>query len=427
MSKNISCFILIFLIFLSSVFAVSAEEQEACEPPTVTLDTPISTTPNSYVQVKVDVTNSTGIRMWHTKVELDVMSMPSSIRQYLEFDETEVNITEYKLDMGKKDYLNPDETESVTFLIKVTKEAPAMTIPIYVTISTEVGECEEGCSPFFQTYQSITQVIRSEPSLLLAMDTDAAQLEVGDCYIAKGSISRDYTISNTSQSTAFNVEAYIPAVSIPISISTTPQMPITSIKPESSVEGTFHITTGNLSVGTYSIPVVLTYEDYYNKEYTTSTSFNIVVTSTNYELFTEAELYFATCDYTRARERFAEARATYLSIENETMAQRCYEYINKIDGNTEFQTGQALYCDASFDDALEHFTQARLYYIEAGDCFGEDICDTVIDTCTFGDAATPASGDTQSENGGGGLSSLEIALIIIVIVLAGFVVLLLRN
>ena len=108
------------------------------------------------------------------------------------------------------------------------------------------------------------------------------------------------------------------------------------------------------------------------------------------------------------------------------LLQRCYEYINKIDGNTEFQTGQALYCDASFDDALEHFTQARLYYIEAGDCFGEDICDTVIDTCTFGDATIPETEEGDDGNGGG-IRALDMALIAMVLILIGAVVVLIRR
>ncbi|MHC1598137.1 MAG: COG1361 family protein [Candidatus Methanofastidiosia archaeon] len=408
--------ILFFIIIFLSLGPALAYE-ESYTPPVLDVEVPGSVTPNTDVSVRITVENATGTRMWRSKVYLDLNSMPSTIKQYLQFYETEEYLTKQREAAGEKDAMEPGEVITTTFRIKVGKETPALTIPIYVVLETEIGECEEGCAPYFRTFNAEIVVIRNDPNLFLVLDVDDVVLEVGDCDIAKGSFAISYVIQNSSQSTAFNVNVYVPTPPVPLSINITPQMPLTSLKPGEEKNGIFYATTGNLSPGANIIPINLTYADYYGKQFSTSASFTLSVVGNAYELYSQANLDLDSCEYESAAEGFTSAMDIYLDVGNVEMVNRCEEMLAYIMAVNYFSTAQDNFYSGDIDAARGNYQIAKGHYMEANDCTGVALCEKGIDACND---ANQGSGDSSTNDGG--ISALDIALIIVIMALLGILV-----
>jgi hypothetical protein len=400
-----------------------AEADETYTPPTITVDAPSAVTPNSNITVRVTVTNTTGTRMWRSKVALDIDSIPSSVRQHLQFYDTEYELTKYKEAMHGHDRLEPSESATVTFRVKITNDAPAMTIPLYVALESEIGECEEGCAPYFRTVETPIQVIRNAPSVLLDLDTEDIVLQAGECEIAKGSFSVGYTLSNGSDYTAFNVDVDVSSPDIQLSSSITPQMPLTSIGPDDVVSGTAYMVTGQLTPGTYSFTIGVTYEDYYGKVFSASAPVTVTVNADAYDLYLQGRRLIAACEYENARSYLAQARSIYQEGGNIEMSQLCEELISLLNGHEALYSAQQSYYEGEYEDALASFTSAKDHFAAADDCPGETLAEEGISACN-----AHISGIAPDEGGnGGGMSTLELALIVLVVLLAGMLVLSLRK
>ncbi|HHN81131.1 MAG TPA: hypothetical protein ENN11_00720 [Methanomicrobia archaeon] len=415
--------IVLMVLGLFLVPMLPATADEPYTPPTISIDAPSSVTPNTNVNLKVTIVNTTGTRMWRSKVSLDINSIPSSVRQYLQFYETEYELTKYKEDMHGHDRMEPSESITKTFRVKVTNEAPAMTIPLYVTLETEVGECEEGCAPYFRTVETPIQVIRNAPSVILDLDSEGIALQAGECEIAKGSFSVNYTLTNGSDYTAFNVNVNVESPDIQLSTSITPQMPLTSMGPEDEVTGTAYMVTGHISPGTYSLTIVATYQDWYGKEFIASAPVTITVSTDAYDLYAQGERLIAACEYDAARDYLTEARDTYQEGGNVTMMHLCEELISLSYGHETLLSAQEAYYNGDYEDALAGFTAAKGHYASADDCPGKELAEEGISACN----AALSGIAPIDEDEGGGMSTLELSLIVIVLVLAGLLVLSLRK
>jgi len=424
MKKALCPILLIFLLALPTFIVYTSAEEEPYDPPTLTVEVPSTITPNMDISIKINIKNTTGTRMWRSKVYIDTDSIPNNIKQYLVFYETEEYLTRHLAMQGLKDVLYPDEEVNVNFRIKAGNEIPAVTIPIYVVLESEIGLCEEGCAPYKRTMQYNTEVLRDDPNIFLVIDLEEVRLNVGDCYIAKGSFSVDYTLSNTSQTTAFNVDLSVADSQIPMSSTITPQMPLANLKPDISTNGTVYVATGNLSPGTYTVTLEVTYQDYYGKGFETSDSFNIIVASNAYELLEEGELYLLSCDYQNAITSFQQAKALYDEVGYQELSTRCYKRIEKTQGTILFSQAQDSYFDGDLDSAKESYALAKSHFDNADDCTGASLCQDAINAIEQGPStSTPSNGDT----GGDGISTMDISLIIVVILLAGIIVILLIS
>lgn len=414
--------LLLMVLVLASWPAAPVAAEEPYDPPTITVDVIESVTPNSTITVTVTVDNTTGTRMWRSKVSLDVTSTPSSIRQYLQFYETESFLTLYKVVRGEKDYMESGESQQATFRMHVTSDMPATTIPIYISLETEIGLCEEGCAPYFRVIQTEIVVERSDPNIFLDLETDTVQIQVGDCDIAAGSFSVPYTLSNSSQTTAFNVNLSIDPTAIPLTILITPQMPLASIKAETSSEGIMYFTTGNLSPGTYTAIARVTYDDYYGKSFSTTKDITLAIVNDAYLLYKQAEEYFAECNYTNAKALYVEAMGAYSDVDNEEMSQRCGQMLRRIDA-IGYHSDALDACNAGeYEQAREYFTLASQQYSQGGDCAGVALSARGIALCD----SLMYENDTNSsetEQGGGGNYLLEAGLGIVIAGLIGFIIL----
>ncbi|MBN1785378.1 MAG: hypothetical protein JW825_00105 [Candidatus Methanofastidiosa archaeon] len=413
--------ILALLIMLPATTEMLAAD-DPYEEPTITVEVPSSITPNSDISIKINIKNTTGTRMWRSKVYIDTISIPSNIRQYLEFFETEEYLTRHLVIQGLKDVLYPDEEVDLAFRIKANSQIPAVTIPIYIVLETEIGLCEEGCAPYRRTVEYEVVVIRDDPNLFLELDLDEARLNVGDCYIAKGNFTVGHTIENTSQTTAFNVNLSVANSEIPLSTTITPQMPLANIKPGNSTTGLIYVATGNLSPGTYTITVDLSYRDYYGKAFYTSDTFKIVVVSTAYELLEEGELYLLSCSYQNAISAFESAMALYEEVDYQELAERCYRRIELINGIILFKQAQSYYHLGDYESASDTYALSKQHYENANDCTGTSLCQDAINAIE-NNPTPPANGGNGGH--GGGLTTLDLSLVLVIIVLAGVVVILL--
>jgi len=418
MKKALPFLFISFLIIISSA-ATAVVADEPYDPPTLNVEMPTSITPNSDISIKVNIQNTTGTRMWRSKVYIDVNSIPSNIRQYLEFFDTEEYLTYHLAQQGFKDVLYPDEEADVAFRIKANSNIPALTIPIYIVLETEIGLCDEGCAPYRRTMEYDITVLRDDPNLFLELGMDEVRLNVGDCYIAKGNFSMTYSITNTSQTSAFNVELSVEDTLIPLSSTITPQMPITIIKPENGIDGTLYVATGNISPGTYTIKLDATYDDFYGKTFSTSDSFAIVVVSNAYELLEQGELFLLSCEYENALSSFEQARALYEEVEYTELSTRCYQRTEYVNGILMFFEAQDLYHAGSYSEAKDSYELAKIHYQNANDCTGASLCSDAI----FSIENMGAGGQTSVEDDNGGFSLLEIALSIIVLGLIGLLAL----
>ena len=266
---------------------------------------------------------------------------------------------------------------------------------------------------------STTEVLRDEPYVFLEIDLEEVRLNVGECYIAKGNFNVGYTLTNTSQTTAFNVDLSVGDTQIPLSATITPQMPLTSIKPDNSKEGIVYMATGNLSPGTYTISLNLTFEDYYGKEFQTSESFNIIVVSDAYQLYEQGELYLLSCSYQNAISSFEEAKALYDEVGYQELSNKCYNKIELVNAIILFEQGQDYYFSGDLENAVAAYEAAKTHYDNADDCTGVSLCQDAINAIGQMDSTSP--GDTE-QTGGGGLTMLNMSLIIIIIVLVGMLV-----
>lgn len=422
MKKALPLIIISFLIIMSSAATVVVAD-EPYDPPTLNVEMPTSITPNTDISIKVNIQNTTGTRMWRSKVYIDINSIPSNIRQYLEFFETEEYLTYHLAQQGFKDVLYPDEEADVAFRIKANSDIPALTIPIYIVLETEIGLCDEGCAPYRRTLEYDVTVLRDDPNLFLELDLDEVRLNVGDCYIAKGSFSIAYSLTNTSQTSAFNVELSVEDTLIPLSSTITPQMPITIIKPENGIDGILYMATGNLSPGSYTINMVATYDDYYGKTFSTSDSFVILVVSNAYELLEQGELFLLSCDYDSALSSFEQARDLYDDVGYTELSTRCYQRIEYVNGILMFFEAQDLYHAGSYAQAKESYELAKIHYQNANDCTGASLCDDAI----FSIENMESGGQESSEEENGGFSLMEIILSIVVIGLVGLLVITSRG
>jgi len=415
---------LMILILIASLSIATADEEEPYDDPTVTVDVPSSITPNMDISVKINIKNTTGTRMWRSKVYIDTDSIPNNIKQYLVFYETEEYLTRHLTQQGLKDVLYPDEEVDVNFRIKANNQIPAVTIPIYVVLESEIGLCEEGCAPYKRTMQYDTEVIRDDPNIFLELGPDDIRLNVGDCYIAQGNFTVNYTLSNTSQTTAFNVDLSVVDSQIPMSSTITPQMPLSNIKPDITRNGSVYIATGNLSPGTYSVTLKVTYEDYYGKEFEDTDSFNIIVASNAYELLEQGELYLLSCDYQEAISSFEDAKELYEEVGYQELSNRCYKRIELAQGIMLFKQAQDLYFEGDVETAKATYEIAKEHYDNAEDCTGMSLCQDAINAIEQGGSATPSPGGDGND---GGLSTMVISLIIVIIVLVGIIVILLMG
>jgi hypothetical protein len=418
--KKVLPLLLFLLISLLVPMLGQVAAAEPYDPPTITVDTLGSVTPNSLITVRVTVVNTTGTRMWRTKVSLDIMSTPSNIRQYLEFFETESYLTAYKVVRGDKDYMEPGETQEATFRIQISSDMPAATIPIYTALETEIGLCEEGCAPFYRSVESTITVERNAPNIFLELDTDLVEIQVGDCDIAVGSFSIPYVLTNTSQTTAFNVYLSVNQGGIPLTMFILPQMPLTSIKAGTAVEGTIYVTTGNLSPGTYTITANVSYDDYYGKTFYTSEDITISIVNDAYLLYSQAEVHFYECEYDEARALYIEAMGAYELVDNEDMALRCQHMLRRIDAIEYHFEALDAFNIGDYTHAKELFTLARQSYVQGEDCTGASLCAKAIIAC---ESAIIASQQPKSEpNSGGGSYLVEAGLGIVIIGLVGYIV-----
>lgn len=413
--------ILVFLVLGALAAATPSAADEPYTPPTITIDVIDSITPNSDITVRVTVQNTTGTRMWRSRVYLDIMSTPTSIRQHLTFYETEEHLTRYKVVRGEKDYMEPGEVQTATFRISVGSTMPAVTIPLYVALQTEIGLCEEGCAPYLRSVQNDIVVERNEPNIFLTLDVTDVQMEVGDCDIAQGGFSVTYTMENTSQTTAFTVRLAFDTPPVPLTILILPQMPLSSIRAGEQMEGTIYISTGTLSPGTIPLVARVTYTDYYGKSFSSTADLTITVVNDAYQLFMAGEEAMAECSYDEAAEAYEAALAIYEEVENDDMAQRCRERLARIGAvRYHLQAVEAL-AGGSYADAKTLYQQARSAYVQANDCVGVALCDQGILACNTllgGGADTPDNG-----NGGGGTPVLTVVLVVIIAGLAGYIVL----
>ncbi len=415
--------LLILFTLLAPLLATSLlSAEEPYTPPTVTVETIGSVTPNSLITVRVTVENTTGTRMWRPKVYLDVMSTPSNIRQYLQFYETESYLTRYKVVRGDKDYMEPGETQEATFRINIGSDMPAVTIPLYTALETEIGLCEEGCAPFYRSVESRIIVERNEPNIFLELETETVEIQVGDCDIAVGSFSIPYTLSNSSQTTAFNVNLSIDPVAIPLTIFITPQMPLTSIKAGSESEGVIYFTTGNLSPGTYSATARVEYDDYYGKTFVTTKQITLAIVNDAYLLYSQAEILFSQCEYDDARALYIEAMGAYAEVDNEDMALRCEQMLRLSDAIEYHLDAMDAFSDGDYGQARELFVLAKQNYDQGDDCTGSRLCTKSIIACDIAAANAGQVPDPESNQGGRSIL-VEAGLAIVIIGLVGFIIL----
>ncbi len=424
--KKVLPLLLLFSLLAPLLASAPLAAEEPYTPPTITVETIGSVTPNSLITVRVTVENTTGTRMWRSKVYLDIMSTPSNIRQYLQFYETESYLTQYKVVRGDKDYMEPGETQEATFRIQISSDMPAATIPIYTALETEIGMCEEGCAPFYRSVESRITVERNDPNIFLELDVDTVEIQVGDCDIAVGSFSIPYTLSNSSQTTAFNVDLTIDPVAIPLTIFITPQMPLTSIKAGSESEGVIYFTTGNLSPGTYTATARVEYDDYYGKTFVTTEQITLAIVNDAYLLYSQAEMYFSQCEYDEAKARYVEAMGAYAEVDNEDMALRCGQMLRRIDAIGYHLGAMDAFNDGEYAQARELFVLAKQNYDQGDDCAGSELCAKSIISCDIAAATAGQEPDSESTQGGGSIL-VEAGLAIVIIGLVGFIILTRRS
>ncbi|MHC1605493.1 MAG: hypothetical protein ACXQTP_05960 [Candidatus Methanofastidiosia archaeon] len=422
-NKN-TVIITILLIVFSAVPAVTADEEY--DLPTVTIEMPASATPGMEIAIKVKVENTTGTKMWHSRVFIDTAAIPTNIKQYLEFYETEKYLTKYKQDQGLEDSMETGEEANAVFRIKVLREAPAMNMPITIVLETEIGLCEAGCSPYRQSVPNTTKIIRNEPNLSLDLEINEFTIQVGDCYVGGGDITIPYTITNTSQTTAYNINLNVVGTKLTFSQTITPQMPITSLGGEDDKSGNIYITIGTVGPGQHTLTAQLTYEDHYGKHYLLEKTFQVTILANAYALYNQAEIYFESCNYENAKEYYQSAKDAYEVSNNMEMAEKCRTKIELITANEYFANAQDYFFSGDYETASLFYKQAKTHYENANNCTGIKLCENGIDACE-----SPATQNNGSSSGAasaaGGLSWLNVFFIIVIMGLVGTIFLIKRR
>lgn len=391
MKKKWPIFLLIILLF--HPYTVYVAQQGLPKPPLMVIDAPPTVLPGQEVKITVTVKNTIGTRMYDGEVYIDELIMPEEVLDYVD-----IIVGEQKL----PHLMEVNDEETVTLKIRTSESIPAMTLEIPIVLDVLEGRCEEGCVPFVSDppKYAYIDIFRATPSVLLTLDVKSFLIQAEDCGIITTILDVPFKLKNVGNSSVYNVSFSVFSDNLYFEYESETPETINELIGGQEISGKYKVYLNEVGVGIYTISIQATYHDRYNKEFFVEEAVTIEVRNEAYSLYAKAQEYYDSCNYSKAKEFYINAKNKYEEAGNTNMALKIEREIFEIQGNENFEQAQHTYFLGNIAEAKEYYTQALEYYDKANHCLMADLCEEALNNIEGGRTLPPGSPGKPGESSG---------------------------
>ncbi len=403
-------YMIIFLIFILLSSTQRYEAQQGLpKPPMMMIDAPPTALPGQVVTIKVTVKNTIGTRMYDGEVYIDTLLIPEDVLKYLE-----IIVEKQKL----PHLMEVNDEETVTLKIKISESIPAMKLEIPIVLNVEEGRCEEGCVPFVTDppKYAYIDIFRTTPSVLLTLDIKSFLIQAEDCGVITTVLDVPFKLKNSGTISVYNVSFSIFSDNLYFDYESETPEKINEISGGQEISGKYKVYLSDIGVGIYKITIQAKYHDRYNKEFFVEENVTIEVRNEAYSLYAKGEENFESCNYSKAKEFYINAKKMYEEAGNSNMALKIEKKIFEIQGNENFELAQHYYFSGDGEKAKEYYTKAKEYYDKASYCIMSDICEEALSSIKQGKTPQESPGKPIFTGGTGGIFSKTNIIFYVVIV-----------
>jgi len=390
-------YLIIFLIIILSNSAVmyEAQVQGLPKPPLMTINAPPTALPGQEIKIIITVKNTIGTRMYEGKVYIDTLMIPEDVLQYID-----IIVGEQKL----PHLMEVNDEETVTLKIKTTASIPAMKLEIPVVLDVLEGRCEEGCVPFVSDppLYAYVDIFRTTPSILLTLDIKSFLIQAEDCGIITTVLDVPFKLKNAGTISVYTISLSIFSDDLYFDYESETPESINELVGGQEISGKYRIYLNEIGVGIYTISIQAKYHDRYNKEFFIEEEVTIEVRNEAYSLYAKAQEHFESCNYSKAKEFYINAKNMYEQSGNVNMALKIERKIFEIQGNENFELAQHYYFSGEGTKAREYYLKAEEYYDKANYCLMADICEEAAKSIQEGKTPPPESPGKPIFSGGTG-------------------------
>lgn len=392
MNKKYSIvFLIIFLLNSGAMY--EAQVQGLPKAPLMVIKAPPTALPGQEVKFTITVKNTIGTRMYDGKVYIDELIIPEDVLQYIE-----IIVGEQKL----PHLMEVNEEETVILKIRLSESIPAMKLEIPIALDVLEGRCEEGCVPFVSDppLYAYIDVYRTTPSLLLTLDIKSFLIQAEDCGIITTVLEVPFKLKNVGTISVYKVSFGIFSDDFYFDYESENPESINELIGGQEISGKYRVYLNELGVGIYIISIQAIYHDRYNKEFFIEEKVTIEVRNEAYSFYAKGQEYYASCEYSKAKEFYINAKNMYEQSGNVNMALKIEKEIFEIQGNENFEPAQHYYFLGDVAKAKEYYLKAKEYYDKANHCLMSDICEEAMESIREGKTPPPTD-QTGSPFGGG--------------------------
>ncbi|MEA1993656.1 MAG: hypothetical protein U9N35_04595 [Euryarchaeota archaeon] len=416
MNKKIA--VIFLIIFLSYPIGLYGAQDDTLPSPEIESHAfPEFVHPGEEATIRVTVRNDMGAMMWNTRVYIDTLKIPEELREHVEV------IVGNRGDLNLPSPMVTGDKETVELKIRITESFPAQEIDIPFIVDGDFGPCEgHGCKPFLVPKYSHIDVLTTESSILLSLDIKSFLLQAEDCGIITTTLDVPFTLRNVGASAVYNISFTLTSENLIFDHETEPSGTINELPEGEEISGKFTIYLNETGVGIYTITIRAKYHDRYNKESFVEEKITMEVRNEAYTYYAKAQEYYNSCEYSKAKEFYINAKNKYEEAGNTNMALKIERKIFKIQGNENFEQAQHYYFLGESVKAKEYYTQAKEYYNKANYCVMYNICEEALNSIEEGKTPPPESpGKTEgpgvSGSTGGIFPTINIAFYMIIALL----------